>query len=122
MLTNGITRNPSFSEKFYTSLYEVTNGERIRTCLQCGSCSGVCPFGYLMDFPPGRMITALRADMFKEVIDTDTVWMWVSCYACAQVCPAQIPITAALMTRTKEELLLAGKVPTELQGALENSQ
>lgn len=110
------------SKSFITSLYEVASGERIRTCLQCGMCSGVCPFGYLMDFPPGRIITALRAGIFEEVVATDTVWMCVSCYACTEVCPADIPVTAGLMTRAKEELLLAGNVPTELQGALENSQ
>jgi len=75
-----------------------------------------------MDFPPSRMITVLRAGEFDQVLASDTVWMCLSCYACAQVCPAQIPLTSGLMTRAKEELLLAGKVPTELQQALENSQ
>jgi Fe-S oxidoreductase len=122
MATPVISKKPSFSETFLSSLYDVENGERFRTCLQCGSCSGVCPFGYLMDFPPGRMIAGLRADEFDLVMETDTVWMCVSCYACAQICPSKIPITAGLMTRTKEELLLAGNVPSELQSALENSQ
>jgi Fe-S oxidoreductase len=75
-----------------------------------------------MDFPPGKMVALLRASMFDKVVDTDTVWMCVSCYACTEFCPAKIPVTAALMTRTKEELLLAGNVPTELQSALESSQ
>ena len=122
MATTAISHTPSFSETFFTSLYKVENGEQFRTCLQCGSCSGVCPFGYLMDYPPGRMIAGLRADEFNLVMETDTVWMCVSCYACAQICPSKIPITAGLMTRTKEELLLAGNVPSELQTALENSQ
>jgi Fe-S oxidoreductase len=122
MVTTVISQKPSFSETFFSSLYQLENGERFRTCLQCGSCSGVCPFGYLMDFPPGRMIAGLRADEFDLVMQTDTVWMCVSCYACAQICPSKIPITAGLMTRTKEELLLAGNVPAELQSALENSQ
>jgi len=68
------------------------------------------------------MIAALRADMFDRVVSTDTIWMCVSCYACTQVCPARIPLTAGLMARTKEELLLAGRIPTELQDALANSQ
>ena len=85
---------PSVSEKFFESLYHVTDGERFKTCLQCGSCSGVCPFGYLMDYPPGRMIAWLRADIFEEVTRSDTIWMCVSCYACAQICPSNIPITA----------------------------
>jgi Fe-S oxidoreductase len=122
MVTTAITHAPSFNDVFFSSLYQVENGERFRTCLQCGSCSGVCPFGYLMDFPPGRMIAGLRAEEFELVMKTDTVWMCVSCYACSQICPSKIPITAGLMTRTKEELLLAGNVPSELQAALENSQ
>ncbi len=122
MAKTAVSQDASFNEAFYTSLFEVPDGEQVKRCLQCASCSGVCPFGYLMDFPPGRMIGALRADMFENVMDTDTVWMCVSCYACAEVCPAQIPLTAGLMTRAKEELLLAGNIPTELQDALENSQ
>ncbi len=122
MVTTAISHTPSFSETFFSSLYKLENGERFRTCLQCGSCSGVCPFGYLMDYPPGRMIAGLRADEFNLVMETDTVWMCVSCSACSQICPSKIPITAGLMTRTKEELVLAGNVPSELQSALENSQ
>jgi Fe-S oxidoreductase len=112
----------TFSETFYASLQELPEGERVRGCLQCGTCSGVCPFGYLMDFPPGRMISALRAERFDRVTEADTVWMCVSCYACSEVCPAKIPLTPGLMTRAKEELLMAGNVPAELQAALQNSQ
>lgn len=114
--------NPSFNEAFYTSLQTPPTGERVRMCLQCGMCSGVCPFGYVMDYPPGRMIAALRSEIFDRVMNTDTVWMCIACYACTEVCPSGIPLTEKLMTRAKEELLLAGKVPAELQLALENSQ
>lgn len=122
MATTTASQSPSFSEAFYASLFEVPDGERVRTCLQCGACSGVCPFGYLMTDPPHKLIAKLRADRFEQVMDTDTVWMCASCYACTEVCPAKIPVTAGLMTRTKEELLLAGNIPTELQDALQNSQ
>jgi Fe-S oxidoreductase len=114
--------SPSFSKTFFTSLYELKDGERIRTCLQCGTCSGVCPFGYIMKFPPGKMIGALRAEIFDQVIKADSVWMCISCNACAAFCPSNIPITAALMTRAKEEMLLAGNIPAELQAAMENTQ
>jgi Fe-S oxidoreductase len=118
MTVNGVVEH-----SFYDQVLEATpNGERLRQCLQCGDCSGICPFGYLMIHPPSRMIAHLRADRFQKVLDTDTVWMCVSCYACTSVCPAQIPLTPGLMARTKEELILAGNVPPELQSALENSQ
>jgi Fe-S oxidoreductase len=118
-----MTANGAVEQSFYDQVLEATpNGERLKLCLQCGDCSGICPFGYLMIHPPSRMIAQLRADRFERVLDTDTVWMCVSCYACTAVCPAQIPLTPGLMARTKEELILAGNVPTELQSALENSQ
>ena len=120
-----ITLSPlssTISKSFVQNLYKLEDGERVKTCLQCGTCSGVCPFGYLMKYPPGKIIGATRADIFEQVLKTDTVWMCVSCNACATFCPSQIPITAVLMTRTKEEMLLAGNIPSELQSALENTQ
>ncbi len=95
---------------------------RLRGCIQCGTCSGVCPYGFLMDYPPVRMISAVRSDTFQRVLSSDAIWMCVACSACTASCPTQIPLTENLMTRTKEELILSGNVPAELQDALENSQ
>lgn len=108
---------------FETKVLEaVPDGERLRLCLECGNCSGICPFGYLMLYPPSRMIAMMRAERINKVLETDTVWMCVSCYACTAVCPSKVPLTPGLMTSIKEELLLAGNVPAELQSALANSQ
>ncbi len=96
--------------------------EELKKCIQCGDCSGVCPVGYLMDFPPSRIISAIRAEVYPQVTSTDTVWMCVACSACTAVCPAQIPVTMEVMTHAKEHLILSGSVPEELQAALENSQ
>jgi Fe-S oxidoreductase/predicted DNA-binding transcriptional regulator YafY len=115
-------RARTFSDEFYASLQELFGGEKIRTCLQCSTCSGICPNGLWMDYPPRTMISALRANEFDDVMESDSAWLCVSCYACTEACPATIPLTAGLMTRTKEELVLAGNVPEELQEAFENTQ
>ncbi len=122
MVISELTDRSEFSEQFYASLESVADGDRFRTCIQCGTCSGACPFGFVMAMPPGAMVGSLRAGQFHCVLDEDTVWMCVSCYACADACPQKIPLTEGLMTRAKEELLLAGNVPAELQDALEASQ
>ena len=110
-------------QSFYDKVLAATpRGEQLKICLECGNCSGICPFGYLMTYPPSRLIAMLRADRFNKVLETDTVWMCVSCYACTAVCPSKIPLTPCLMTSVKEEVLLAGNVPSELQTALANSQ
>jgi len=116
-----VERQPSVSEAFLSSLLEAPDGKQIRFCIQCGICSGVCPYGAWMSYPPRRIIAALHSEGFEEVIDNDTIWMCVSCYACTNVCPADISLTEELMARTKEELLLAGNIPDELQSALKNT-
>ncbi|HLC02693.1 MAG TPA: WYL domain-containing protein [Anaerolineales bacterium] len=110
------------SDAFYADLQRSSDGDRYRRCLQCGSCSGICPHGFLMDYPPRRILAALRAQSFGEALQSDGVWMCVACYACSAVCPAMIPLTEGLMTRVKQELVQTGRVPSELQDALENSQ
>lgn len=94
----------------------------IQHCIQCGNCSGICPLGFAMELPPSRIISFLRAGIFSTVAKSESVWMCIACSACTTACPSLIPITESLMTHTKEELILEGNIPAELQLALENSQ
>jgi len=98
------------------------DGEHIRKCLQCGTCSGVCPYGFAMDYPPRSLIAALRADDWHGVLESDTIWLCVACFACASVCPAQIPLARGLLATLKAEMLVGGGIPQELQTALGNSR
>ncbi len=80
------------SQRFIEELGSRTIGDSgLELCLQCGACSGACPFGYRMEFPPSRMIAHLRADQLDRVLRSESVWLCVSCFACAAVCPAKIP-------------------------------
>jgi dimethylglycine catabolism B len=100
----------------------ISSDPELQHCIQCGNCSGICPLGFAMEFPPSKMIAALRAGIYSDVTTSESVWMCIACSACTTACPRLIPITQNLMARTKEELILAGKVPSELQSALEYSQ
>lgn len=98
------------------------DGEHIRKCLQCGTCSSICPYGYAMDYPPHALIAALRADDWHGVLESDTIWLCVSCFACANACPSKIPLTRGLLSTLKTEMLIGGSIPQELQAALGNSR
>ncbi len=111
------------SYEFLNKVMQATpDGEKIRKCLQCGTCSGICPYGFAMEYPPRALIAALRADDFHGVLDSDTIWLCVSCFACASVCPAKIPLTRGLLATLKTEMLIGGSIPQELQAALGNSR
>ena len=111
------------SYEFLDKVIDATpDGEYIRKCLQCGTCSGICPYGFAMDYPPRSLIAALRADDFHGVLESDTIWLCVSCFACASVCPVKIPLTRGLLATLKTEMLVGGSIPQELQAALGNSR
>ena len=78
---------------FLESVYSIPDGEKIKGCLQCGTCSSSCPSAAAMEYGPREIIAALRAGMLDRVLTSNTVWLCVSCYSCTVRCPAGIPFT-----------------------------
>jgi heterodisulfide reductase subunit C len=68
-------------------------GERILSCIQCGTCGGTCPVGFAMDHTPRRIFAMVRAGMKRQVLESSTPWICASCYKCTVNCPAEIRIT-----------------------------
>lgn len=87
------TQARELSNEFLESVYAIPHGEKIKECIQCGTCSASCPSCDAMDYSPREIIAALRAGMLDRVINSNTVWMCVSCYSCTVRCPAGIPFT-----------------------------
>jgi Fe-S oxidoreductase len=97
-------------------------GKEILTCLQCGMCSGTCPYGDVMDYPPRRMIAMMRAGMLEKVFTSDSLLSCVACYACMAKCPRGIRLTEILLPLMKEQTLThLPELPSELQRALQNT-
>lgn len=68
-------------------------GEKILTCLQCGTCGSACPLSVYMDHTPRRLIGMLREGFKQEVVESFAIWLCASCYECAVRCPAGIRVT-----------------------------
>jgi heterodisulfide reductase subunit C len=81
------------SREFLEHICAIPNGEKIRRCLQCGTCSASCPTSYAMDHSPREIIAALRAGLIDRVLNSNTAWFCTSCYSCTVRCPAGIPFT-----------------------------
>ncbi len=80
-------------DQFLENVYAIPHGEKIKDCIQCGTCSASCPSGAAMEYGPREIIAALRAGMLDRVLNANTVWLCVSCYSCTVRCPAGIPFT-----------------------------
>lgn len=98
---------------FGRQVMEVPGCERLKDCIQCGTCSGVCPLSIYMDHSPRQIMALAREGFRKEVLESQTIWLCASCYACSVECPRQIRITD-IMYELKQRALRAGVYPKHL--------
>jgi len=71
-------------------------GEKIFSCLQCGTCGSACPVSVYMDYTPRRLIGMVREGFKEEVITSFAIWLCASCYECTVRCPAGIRVTEVM--------------------------
>lgn len=103
-------------------LYDSAEGQRILSCIQCGTCAGACPYGEHMLYPPRRIITMLKAGLIEDVFDSDSLFKCVNCYTCMSKCPRSIKLTEILLPLVKEQSAVRLEaMPAELQKAIENT-
>ena len=81
--------DPSFAAE----IASIPGGAQLYSCIQCGTCSGMCPLSGYMDFTPRKIIAMIRAGFKGEVLHSYTTWLCASCYACTVECPREIGIT-----------------------------
>ncbi len=74
-------------------IYGIPGGEKIKDCIQCGTCSGSCPVSWAMEETPRQIFAMIRAGMRDQILDSLTIWTCASCYQCAARCPQEIKIT-----------------------------
>jgi heterodisulfide reductase subunit C len=78
---------------FLGDVYRIPGGEKIKECIQCGTCSGSCPVSWAMEETPRKIFAMVRAGMRDKVLDSLTIWTCASCYQCMHRCPQEIRIT-----------------------------
>ena len=66
---------------------DTPDGHRIRTCIQCGTCSGACPYGQYMEYGPRRIVAKILNGEIEEVFQSASMLKCVGCYACVGFCP-----------------------------------
>jgi quinone-modifying oxidoreductase subunit QmoC len=81
---------------FATEIAAVLGSDKLRQCIQCGTCSATCPLSDYMDFTPRRLIAMTRAGFRDDVLQSFTIWTCTSCYSCTVECPKEIPITEVM--------------------------
>jgi heterodisulfide reductase subunit C len=105
-----ITYQAELDPKFGEHIAKLAYGEKLFSCIQCGTCSGTCPVSPYMDYTPRRIIAMVREGFRDEVLNSRTIWLCASCYSCTAECPREIKITD-VMYALKQEAIARGVYP-----------
>jgi len=78
---------------FIDEVCSIPGGEALRSCIQCGMCTGSCPTASRWDYPPRQAIAMVRAGLKEELLSSNSMWFCASCYTCTVRCPRDIKPT-----------------------------
>jgi heterodisulfide reductase subunit C len=99
-MANGITRETIDNEDIdidFVDKIVKSGADRIRTCIQCGTCSSVCPSGRRTAFRTRELIRKALLGLKDEVLSSPDLWLCSTCYTCLERCPRQIKVTDAII-------------------------
>jgi len=71
--------------------------DRIRTCIQRGTCSSGCPSGRRTAFRTRELIRKALLGLREEVLSSPDLWLCATCHTCLERCPRQIKVTDAII-------------------------
>ena len=90
---------PTLDRSFLVAL---APDEKLRTCIQCGTCTASCASAYAMEYTPRQMWRMVQLGLKEEVLNSKTFWLCSTCYSCSVRCPRGIPLleTIGALKRT----------------------
>ncbi len=70
--------------------------EMVRTCIQCGTCTGSCPNAFAMDQTPRQLWRMVLMGQKDAIFQSKTFALCSSCYYCTLRCPRGLLLTEAM--------------------------
>ena len=107
--------------KAVTPFLEVTDaikelgGGDLEKCMQCGTCTGVCPWNLVKYFSPRGMIRLAQFGL--EGFESEDLWNCVTCNTCVINCPRGLEIIDIIRSM-RIMMNETGSVPASLKGPI----
>ncbi len=93
--------------EFIRRLNELS-GENVKLCMQCATCTGMCPMAAEMDHSPRKVMHLAQFGLMDMLSASNTFWKCASCHACTVKCPRGIDI-AKVMEALRQQTLRTSK-------------
>ena len=95
MATANLTGLRQSVDALASSVEEAT-GQKIRSCYQCGECTGGCPVAFAMDYTPRQIVRLLQLGQLDEALKSRTIWTCAACITCSARCPREVDLAAIM--------------------------
>lgn len=95
------------------------SGENVKLCMQCATCTGMCPMTEEMEYSPRKVMHMAQFGLQSKLEAINTYWKCASCHACTVKCPRGIDIAKVmealrqLTLRTNTNYIEPSKMPAE---------
>jgi Fe-S oxidoreductase len=104
--------------QYMDKITDLEGGESFGWCYQCAQCVPVCPVNAVGDYGPRKIFRAVQSG--TNLFEHPDLWQCTSCANCLRVCPKEVNMIE-IMPAVREEAVMEGYVPDELQEAFENT-
>jgi|TARA_Y100000031_G_scaffold6803_1_gene8108 Fe-S oxidoreductase len=102
---------------FLDRVTDLSGGESMGWCYECAECIGVCPVDNVGSYGPRKLYRKLQIGL--DLFDHPDLWLCTTCRNCLRVCPKEVDMMQ-IMPAVREQAILNGNVPGELQEMLQN--
>ncbi len=85
-------------------------GDNFMGCMQCGTCSGVCPWSQIAYFSPRQILRNISLETCTQATVDNASWDCATCGACVADCPRGIEIID-LVKSVRAQTVAAKKLP-----------
>ena len=103
---------------YMDKITDLKGGESFGWCYQCAQCIPVCPVDIVGSYGPRKIFRKVQQGL--NLFDHADLWQCTTCMNCLRVCPKEVNMIQ-IMPAVREQAVLDGNVPAELQKAFENT-
>jgi heterodisulfide reductase subunit C len=85
--------DPSFKNE----VLKEPDGETLKICFQCGTCTSSCPTARFSDsYRPRTILRMAQLGLKQKVLSSPTLWLCTACFACTDRCPQGVEVANVL--------------------------
>lgn len=84
------------TEKGLIGAVQEAAGVDLSSCYQCRKCSSGCPAARYSTMTPSEIVRRLQLGAADDLLQSDFIWLCLSCETCYARCPMQINVAAVM--------------------------